>query len=127
MTHSWEQSYNGGRPWKYDPAYCEQVIAAGEENLSLDAFSGLINVARSTINNWIAEFPEFAAAVELHKGKRSLFIQRAGNKIMTGEAEGNPTLVIFGLKNVSPDDFRDKRDVEHSGAVSHEHALSLLK
>jgi hypothetical protein len=32
--------------------------------------------------------------------------------------QGNATLVIFGLKNMSPDDWREKQEVEHSGGVT---------
>lgn len=117
-----------GRPTKYDPAYCEQVIAAGDENLSLTAFAGLIGVARSTINEWMGEHPEFEAAVAVHKAKRTLCLERAGNTIIReGGGQGSSTLVIFGLKNVDPDEWRDRREVEHSGTISHEHALAELE
>jgi hypothetical protein len=107
-----------GRPTKYDPAYCEQVIAAGEAGLSLRAFAGSLRVARSTINEWIGVHPEFAEAVETYKSVLGLAWELKQLKaIEEGSPPGAATLIIFGLKNLVSDEWRDKREVEHGGAV----------
>ncbi len=106
-----------GRPTKYDPAYCEQVIAAGRRGLSLRAFAGQIEVARSTINEWMGEHPEFAQAVEIYKSVVGLtWEERQITLIEQGGPHGASTLVIFGLKNMASDEWCDRREVEHTGA-----------
>lgn len=113
----------GGRPSSYDPAYCAQVIAAGERGLSLKAFAGQIRVARSTINEWIGAHSEFAEAVEVYKAVVALaWEERQLLAITEGAPKGASTLIIFGLKNMASDEWRDKREVEHSGEVQVDHS-----
>jgi len=103
---------SSGRPTKYVPAYCDEVIAAGEEGLSLTAFAGIIGVARSTINEWMAHFPAFSEAVKRHAAKRTLYLERS-----MLSAENGPTVTarIFALKNAAPDEWREKQLLEHTG------------
>ncbi len=117
---------SGGRPTKYDPAYCEQVIAAGERGLSLRAFAGQLRVARSSINEWMGEHPEFAEAVEVYKSVVGLaWEERQLKFVEEGGPHGASTLVIFGLKNMAADEWRDRREVEHTGADGGPIASSL--
>ena len=44
-----------GRPTKYDPIYCDMVEEEMAKGFSLTAFAGIIGVARSIINEWMAE------------------------------------------------------------------------
>jgi len=103
-----------GRPTKYRPEYCEQVIAVADEGLSLTAFAGKIRVARSTINVWMEQFPEFGEAVEVHKAVRMLYLE---STLLKGESSPKVTACIFALKNAS-DEWREKVDHAHSGAVN---------
>lgn len=104
----------GGRPSKYSEAYCREVISAGEEGLSLTAFAGIIGVARSTINEWMGEHPEFSEAVKVHAAKRTLCLERG---LLSSEQGPKVTARIFALKNAAPEEWKDKHEVEHSGGV----------
>ncbi|MEO0498933.1 MAG: hypothetical protein AAF205_00045 [Pseudomonadota bacterium] len=104
-----------GRPSKYDPAYCDQLEAFCADGLSVTAFAGHIGVSRSTLTNWTDEHPEFLAAVERAKAKRALAWElMLINTVRTGKGG---TSAIFGVKNTAPDDWKDKTETEHSGAV----------
>ena len=103
-----------GRPTKYSEAYCNEVIAAGDEGLSLTAFAGIIGVARSTINEWMGNHPEFSEAVKVHAAKRTLCLERG---LLSSEQGPKVTARIFALKNADPENWKDKHEVEHSGAV----------
>lgn len=107
-----EGVHPGGRPTKYNVAYCDEVIAAGDRGLSLTAFAGIIGVARSTINEWMANFPEFSEAVRLHAAKRTLYLEQT---LLSAENGPQVTARIFALKNAAPDEWRDKQQLEHSG------------
>jgi hypothetical protein len=105
-----------GRPTKFEGSYCQAVIAAGELGYSLTSFAGQIGVARSTINEWMDHFPEFSEAVKQHKAKRSLWWEDRLRAIaQEGGGPGAVTAVIFGLKNVAPEDFADRVVNEHTG------------
>jgi plasmid maintenance system antidote protein VapI len=98
-----------GRPTKYSDAYCNEVIAAGDEGLSLTAFAGMIGVARSTINEWMDAHPEFSEAVKKHQAKRTLALERG----LLGSDQGpRVTARIFALKNAAPDEWADKQQID---------------
>lgn len=108
-----------GRPTDYDPKYCDMVIEHMSEGASLTSFAAEINCARSTINLWIEANPEFMESVKIAKAKCAQWWEKRGRQGANGEAEVNPTLVIFGLKNMAADDWREKQEVQHSGSIDY--------
>lgn len=105
-----------GRPSEYKPIYCDLVIEAMTEGKSLTAFAADIGVARSTIQNWSEAHPEFMVAVNIAKAKCAAWWEERGRSAATaGGAPGQVTAIIFGLKNMAPDDWREKIVNEHSG------------
>src|SRR6185312_5056890 len=108
---------SGGRPAKYSPAYCEEVITFCDQGYSLTAFAGEIGVDRDTISEWCKVHPAFSVAVNRAKAKRARWWEdQARNVAAEGGQGGRATMVIFGLKNHAPEDFRDKQELEHTGA-----------
>lgn len=106
-----------GRPSKYQSSYCDLVIEHMTDGASLTSFAAEIGVARSSINEWMEQNPEFSEAVKIAKAKCSAWWERLGRK-NAADGGGNATLVIFGLKNMAADDWREKQEVEHSGHVA---------
>lgn len=104
----------GGRPSKYDPAYCAEVVAHCATGASLTSFAASIDVARSTINEWMEQHDEFSEAVKRAKAKCAAWWEDKARTGLEGK-DVNPTLCIFGLKNMAADDWREKHQVEHSG------------
>lgn len=102
-----------GRPSKYRPEYCAMVVEHMSEGASLTSFAAEIDVSRETISEWSRVHPEFSVAVKKGKAKCAAWWERLGR---TGAMGGdvNPTLVIFGLKNMSPEDWRDKQELAHT-------------
>ena len=105
------------RPTKYKPAYCDLVIEHMAEGASITSFAAEIGVARSSINEWMEQNPEFSEAVKIAKAKCSAWWERVGRRNAV-EGGGNATLVIFGLKNMAPDEWREKQEIEHSGEMT---------
>jgi transposase len=104
-----------GRPSKYDPAYCDQIIDFMANGYSVAAFAGSIRVARRTVYNWAEEHPEFMHALQTAQASSALWWERqAMHTAATGE--GNAALCIFGLKNRVADEWRDRQAIEHTGA-----------
>lgn len=103
-----------GRPTKFRDTYCGEVIAAGQKGLSLTAFAGMIGVARSTINEWIASQPTFSEAVKVHAAKRTLYLEQT---LLSSEQGPQVTARIFALKNADPENWKDKHEHEHTGRL----------
>ena len=104
-----------GRPTKYKPEYCQMVVDHMAEGASLTSFAAEIDVARSSINVWMEEHPEFSESVKRGKAKCAAWWERLGrNNAISGD--GNATLVIFGLKNMGAEDWRDKQEIDHTTA-----------
>lgn len=102
----------GGRPSKYSPAYCNEVIEICATGLSLTAFAGDIGVARSTVNKWMEEHPEFSEAVKVAKAKRTAALEK---QMLSAENGPTVTARIFALKNADPDEWREKTHQEVTG------------
>lgn len=103
------------RPTKYKPEYCDAVVEHMSDGASLTSFAAEIDVARSTINEWIDNHPEFSESVKRGKAKCAAWWEALGrNNAMTGD--GNATLVIFGLKNMGAEDWRDKQEFDHTSS-----------
>lgn len=117
MTESPEEAKAVGRPTKYDPSYCTSVVEHMADGASLTSFAAEVDVARSTINEWMDAHPEFSEAVKRGKAKCAAWWERQGRTIaQKGGGPGANTLVIFGLKNMGADDWRDKQEVDHSSS-----------
>ena len=103
-----------GRPSRYKEAYCNEVVSFMAQGYSLTAFAGEIGVARSTINEWMEHHPDFSEAVKVAKAKCARWWEDRNRK-NAEEGGGNATAAIFGLKNMAPDDWREKTEHELTG------------
>ena len=103
-----------GRPSKYDPSYCQKVIEVMGEGLSLTAFAGCIGVDRSTIDEWRKSYPEFSLACTRGMAKRTETLERGLlDPGMPGPAVNARR---FALANAAPEEWREKQQLEHTGA-----------
>ncbi len=103
-----------GRPSTYSEEFCDMVVETMGTGLSLTAFAGEIGVTRQTLNNWANEHPEFFDAVKRGQAKRVAYLER---RLLDGEIGPRVTSHIFALKNADPEEWKDKREVEHSGGI----------
>ncbi len=128
------------RPSKYRPEFVAQskkLCKLGATDMEVADFFG-VNVA--TLNRWKGEHPEFCASLKAGKAsaddrvERSLFSRATGyehdevdirvimNRIVKTPIRKfyppDTTAAIFWLKNRRPAEWRDKQELEHSGAVT---------
>src|SRR5580704_1785114 len=105
-----------GRPTAYLPEYVDKVVEFCGEGFSLTAFAGEIGVCRDTISEWCRQHAEFSAAVSRAKAMRARWWEdRAREIALNGGPGGQATMVIFGLKNHAPEDFKEVTRQEHTG------------
>ena len=75
---------------------------------SLGGFAGKIGVSRMTILNWKNQHPEFAEAIAIALAQRQRMWEQKAQEFAFGQNKlGNPTILIFGLRNAGSDDWQD--------------------
>jgi hypothetical protein len=57
-----------GRPSKYDPAYCNQVIELGKQGKSFEQMASIIGVGITSFKRWREEHEEFRTSLEDAQG-----------------------------------------------------------
>ncbi len=127
------------RPLTYKPEFAEQarkLCLLGATDVDLGDF---FKVRRETIWAWSQRFEEFSNALKAGKSAadervvQSLYhravgytfdsekvFQFQGAVVRAPVREHVPpdtTAAIFWLKNRKPEEWRDKREIEHSGAI----------
>lgn len=109
-----EQKHPGGRPTKYDPAFCERVMELGAEGRSKVEIAFEIGVDRKTLDNWSDVHPEFFHAITRAKLAEQAWWERKGRE--------NIDKPIFQASMWSrsmaarfPDDWREVSRQERSG------------
>ena len=105
-----------GRPTKYDPAFCDQVIELGRDGASKAEMAAELGVARSTFTLWENEHDEFSVAVKVANDLAQGWWEKKGRSAVFGEVPNfNATAFIFTMKNRFQDEWRDKVTNEHTG------------
>jgi hypothetical protein len=102
------------RPTDFTPDLGERILSLMAEGLSLAAAAAECDVHRQRVYEWEERHPEFADTVKLARVKRQAFLER---RLLSSDVGPVVTSSIFALKNAGPEDWRDKREVEHSGGV----------
>ena len=102
----------GGRPSKYKPEYCEQIVEYMAQGASATAFAGSIGVSRDTITEWAKAHPEFFVALQEGKSRCASWWESIA-RMNAATGKGNSNMTIFALKNLSPDDFADRKEIKH--------------
>lgn len=126
-----------GRPSKYKPEYCEQLLKHMSEGLSFESFAGVIEVSNKTLYAWAEQFPEFLHAKEIGTDKSRIFWESLGinhiiNKSDSESTAGmggssksrslNASVWIFNMKNRFQ--WRDKQPGEADVVVNNLTTLS---
>jgi transcriptional regulator with XRE-family HTH domain len=129
-----------GRPTIFSDEIKNRIELLARKGLTDDEMAFSLGITQQTLNNWKKKSPKFFESLNDWKHKadseveRSLYERACGyshpetkvfcnnGEIITEEVirhyPPDPTAMIFWLKNRQKDKWRDKQDVEHSGAVS---------
>ena len=109
----------GGRPTKYDPAFCETVIKCGAEGMGKCEIAAELDIAFCTFEAWQEKHPEFSQSVDEALRRSQAWWEKNGRVATFGGHPGfNATSYVFNMKNGFKDDWRDKVEQEHSGGVT---------
>lgn len=105
----------GGRPSKYDEAFCDVAEATMALGYSEMVLAGEIGVCLDTITEWKNVHPQFSASVKAGRAKGAKVWE--DRLIAVAGGTGNAAAVIFALKNRNPTEWRDKIETEVSGKL----------
>ena len=93
-----------GRPPKYLPELCQQIVELMSEGLSITAASAELGFTRESAYQWASTIPYFKAALELGRGKRLAFLERG---LLAAKDSPTVTSRIFALKNADGYEWRE--------------------
>jgi DNA-binding transcriptional regulator YiaG len=106
----------GGRPSKYKPEYCLQVVEFMSSGLSLTAFAASVDVSRETIEEWKRKHPEFSESCARAMAKAQAWFERKFNDNLSNrEFQANACLTAMKARFT---EFREASRVELSGSVT---------
>ena len=108
----------GGRPTKYDPAFCDLVIEHGKAGKSKAWIAAEFDVCRQTLENWEAEHPEFLDAMARARLYSQRWWEDKGQDGME-KREFNASIWSRSMAARFPDDWTEKKGVEHSGELAY--------
>ena len=141
-----EQKKKTGRPTKYKPEYCQEIITyfdvpffedklvsttTGKNEYSKDeykevatapkflsAFARSIGVDDTTLDEWAKHFPAFSLALKQAKALQREHWITCGLKGLYA-----PAAFIFSMKNMH--EWRDQTEVKHSGEIEEKKSLII--
>lgn len=73
-----------------------------------------MGISAVTLYDWKKKFPKISKAL---KKTKEIVDRQVENALFKKACEGDTTAMIFWLKNRRPNDWRDKRETQLSGAV----------
>lgn len=108
-----------GRPSKYDPAFCEQVIELGGKGKSIEQIGAILGVGTRTLFTWRDENEEFRHALELAKELEQAWWEDMAQAYMVEEKESaklNTGLWSRSMAARFPKKYRESVKQEITGA-----------
>lgn len=102
----------GGRPTKYDPAFCDVVIKVGEEGGWVSEMAEACDVHRSTFPEWEREYPEFSAALKRAKQKAQSWFERKARTNLENSSFNSP-LWHKQMAARHPDEYSERKQIDH--------------
>ena len=109
MNNSKEQK-KAGRPTKFTKAICNELVAARANGESLTEACAKIGITRETANVWRKKYKAFSDAEKKAREASAIWWENTMRGISRGK-KGNVTASIFMMKNMFPDDYRDRKEV----------------
>jgi len=117
-----------GRPTKYDPKIHPGIVKKlAATGMTEEDMADVLEISRPTFLTWKNTHEEFLSAVVEGKSTPLTAVEAALYRLCKGYTydEGgvkrtkHPDVraIQFYLKNVAPDKWRDKQEVEHSGEI----------
>jgi hypothetical protein len=102
---------NIGRPTKYDPSFCVDVIDFGAAGDSKTQIAVKLGVVRQTLENWMTEHPEFLDAMTRARELSLAWWETQGRLGIWGGKGFNGSAFAFQMTNRFKDDYKLRHEV----------------
>lgn len=99
-----------GRPTKYKPEYCDLIIEVGSYGGWLSEMAEACDVARSTMDEWAANHPEFSEALTRAKQKAQAWFEIKGRTGMEAD-KFNSALWAKQMSARHRDEYTERREL----------------
>lgn len=97
-------------PGEYSERYCGLVVDHLATGVGILSFARSIGVTKKIINKWAKEHPEFVDALDRATAARAAYWE---DQIIACTKAGRPsTSAQWMLKNIDPDEYKDKTEVQ---------------
>jgi len=95
---------------KYKKEYCEQLVEHMAKGFSFITFGAIINVGKTTLEDWARKHDDFAAAKELGEMKSQIFYEDKAQKKVSELLDKDSQATIDGqmLQFLMRSRFRDQ-------------------
>lgn len=104
-----------GRPSKYDPKYCDDVLRMGAEGYSITEMAAEIGVAKSTLKDeWTAAHPEFSVAFARARELSQGWWERQGRLSLHAD-KFQAALYSRSMAARFPEDWRESKEQRLTG------------
>jgi len=106
-----------GRPTKYTPDMCQQVIELGAQGKTLKGIAARLGITHETLNDWRKTNKDFSLAIKTALALSQEWWEELGQLGAAGQIEGfNATSFIFNMKNRFREDYTEIRENRITGA-----------
>ena len=103
----------------YREEFCEEIIDLMSQGYTFAACAGFLGVSYETLLNWRDRHPALARVWARGKVARAYRWESCAlDVVRTGGTGGQVTMIIRGLQSLGLDEWRDKQEIKHSGAIS---------
>lgn len=106
-----------GRPTKYKPEYCEQVIELGKEGKSLAQLCSHFDIARSTIDQWAVDNPDFSEALTRAKMHMQAYWEQIAHQNLTNR-EFNAPVWKTTMQARFREDYTERKELTGEGGAA---------
>lgn len=113
-----------GRPTKYRPEYCDDIIDYMSQGFSKEAYAGKIRVSKHRIYDWMKKYKAFRHAVKQGEVGCQQHWEEIGHD-MALAGQGNAAIWIFNMKNRFG--WRDRKDVTSDDKALKVDPLVIIK
>ena len=123
------KKHPGGRPTKYDPAFCDEVIELGKQGKSQVQIACALDVDPATLRNWTEAHPEFLLALTRAKAHEQDWWETKGQEAVDKGEMSGPGATVWkkSMEARFRNDYTERKEVEHSGAIAIDERLERAR
>lgn len=107
------EGYVFGRPTKYKPEYCQQLIDWMKAGNSFWTFASTIPCTIDTISRWSMEHKDFSEAKKIGRVHEQKWWDDLHRRA-AATGEGNPTMIVWAQKNKFPKYYKERLGKQQS-------------